>query len=249
MAAPPSASCPRRPRTTSACTPTITRYGSIPTTPSTSCWAVTAGCTRPGTAAPPTTRSPTSRSRSSTTSGSPCGSRIFSTAGFATRRDAEPGHILDTPPAPPPGEPEYRWEWNSPTLVSRHDPSVVYAGGNRLFISRDRGGGRERHDDLTRRLDRDTLRLMGVRGADITLSRHDGESSFGVISAIAESPLDRAILWVGADDGNVQVSRDGGRTWSEVSGNIRGTPNGAFVSRVIASRSGPGAAYVTFGAH
>src|SRR3990170_1546826 len=169
--------------------------------------------------------------------------------GSFTRVDAETGDVLDITPAPPPGEPEYRWEWTSPTLVSRHDHSVVYAGGNRLFISRDRGGSWERTDDLTRRIDRDTLRLMGVRGADITLSRHDGESSFGVISSIAESPLDRAILWVGTDDGIVQVSRDGGKTWSEVSGNIRGTPTGAFVSRVIASRSGPGAAYVTFDAH
>jgi hypothetical protein len=169
--------------------------------------------------------------------------------GGFTRVDAETGDILDIAPAAPAGEPAYRWEWNSPSLVSRHNPSVVYAGGNRLFISRDRGLSWERTEDLTRRIDRDTLPLMGVRGARITLSRYDGESSFGAISTIAESPLDAAILWVGTDDGNVQVSRDGGRTWSEVSRNIRGAPNGAFVSRVVASRAGPGAAYVTIDAH
>lgn len=169
--------------------------------------------------------------------------------GGFTRVDAETGDILDIAPAPPPGEPAYRWEWNSPTLVSRHDPSVVYAGGNRLFISRDRGLSWERTDDLTRRTDRDTLMLMGVRGSQIALSRHDGESSFGAISTIAESPLDAATLWAGTDDGNVQVSRDGGRTWTEVWRNIRGAPNGAFVSRVTASRAAPGAAYVTYDAH
>jgi len=169
--------------------------------------------------------------------------------GNFTRVDAETGDILDITPAPLPGEPAYRWEWNSPTLVSRHDPNVVYAGGNRLFISRDRGVSWERTEDLSRRIDRDTLRLMGVRGADITLSRHDGESSFSAISTIAESPLDRAVLWVGTDDGNVQVSRDAGKTWAEVSRNIRGAPDGAFVSRVVASRGAPGAAYVTFDAH
>lgn len=169
--------------------------------------------------------------------------------GSFTRVDAETGDILDITPVAPPGEPEYRFEWNAPTLVSRHNASVVYAGGNRLFISRDRGVSWERTPDLTRQIDRDTLRLMGVRGADITLSRYDGESSFGAISTIAESPLDPAVLWVGTDDGNVQVSRDGGRTWTEVSRNLRGTPDGAFVSRVVASRTGPGAAYVTIDAH
>jgi photosystem II stability/assembly factor-like uncharacterized protein len=169
--------------------------------------------------------------------------------GGFTRVDAETGDIMDITPVPPPGEPGYRWEWNSPTLVSRHNTAVVYAGGNRLFISRDRGLSWERTDDLTRRIDRDTLLLMGVRGAQITLSRHDGESSFGAISTIAESPLDAAVLWVGTDDGNVQVSRDGGRTWLEVSRNVRGAPDGAFVSRVLASRAAPGAAYVTLDAH
>ncbi len=169
--------------------------------------------------------------------------------GGFTRIDAETGDILDIVPTPPPGEPEYRFEWNSPTLVSRHDVNVVYAGGNRLFISRDRGVSWERTQDLTRRIDRDTLRLMGLRGSAITLSRHDGESSFGAISTIAESPLDRAILWVGTDDGNVQVSRDAGKTWSEVSRSIRGAPDGAFVSRVVASRTGDGTAYVVFDAH
>lgn len=169
--------------------------------------------------------------------------------GGFTRVDAETGDILDITPQPPAGEPGYRWEWNPPSLVSRHNPQVVYAGGNRLFVSRDRGLSWERTDDLTRQIDRDTLLLMGVRGAQITLSRHDGESSFGAISTIAESPLDAAIIWVGTDDGNVQVSRDGARSWTEVSRNIRGAPGGAFVSRVIASRAAPGAAYVTIDAH
>ncbi|HXV85416.1 MAG TPA: hypothetical protein VD793_01900 [Gemmatimonadales bacterium] len=169
--------------------------------------------------------------------------------GGFTRVDAETGDILDITPIPPAGEPPYRWEWNSPTLVSRHDPAMVYAGGNRLFISRDRGVSWERTDDLSRRIDRDTLRLMGVQGSEITLSRYDGESSFGAISSIAESPLDPAILWVGTDDGNLQVSRDGGRTWSEVGQNIAGAPPGAFVSRVVASRAGLGGAYAAYDAH
>jgi photosystem II stability/assembly factor-like uncharacterized protein len=169
--------------------------------------------------------------------------------GSFTRVDAETGDVLDIMPEPLPGEPEYRFEWNSPTLVSRHDPRVVYAGGNRLFISRDRGLSWERTGDLTRQLDRDTLRLMGVRGRDITLSRDDGESSYGAITTIAESPLDARVLWVGTDDGNVQVSRDGGAIWTEVAQNVRDLGGRTWVSRVVASRSGPGTAYVTFDPH
>lgn len=168
--------------------------------------------------------------------------------GSYTRLDAETGDLLDIRPIPPEGE-EYRWDWVSPSLASRHTPGTVYVGGNRLFISRDRGVSWERTEDLTRRIDRDTLTLMGVRGADIRLSRNDGEASFGEITTIAESPLDAAILWVGTDDGNVQVSRDTGKTWTEVGRNVRGVPSGTYVSRVMASGAAPGAAWVTFDAH
>jgi len=169
--------------------------------------------------------------------------------GEYTRLDPETGDVLDIRPYPPEGESAYHWDWVSPLLVSRHDPRVIYLGGNRLFISRDRGVSWERTDDLTRRIDRDTLELMGVRGSDITLSRNDGTDSFGEIVTIAESPLDAAVVWVGTDDGSVQVSRDGGRTWREVSHNVRGVRDGTYVSRVAASARAPGVAFVTFDAH
>ncbi len=169
--------------------------------------------------------------------------------GSYTRVDPETGDALDIRPYPPEGEEDYRWDWASPSLISGHDPNVVYVGGNRLFISRDRGVTWERTQDLTRQIDRDTLELMGVRGTDITLSRNDGTSSYGEITTIAESPLDASVLWVGTDDGNLQVSRDGGTSWSEVSRNIQGSPRGTYVSRVVASRADPGTAYVTLDAH
>ncbi len=169
--------------------------------------------------------------------------------GNYTRLDAETGDLLNIRPYPPRDERSYRWDWVSPSLISQHDPKVVYLGGNRLFISRDRGVSWERTEDLTRQIDRDTVRLMGVLGSDITLSRNDGTSSFGEIVTIAESPLDANILWVGTDDGNVQVSQDGGRSWTDMSRNVRGVPDGTYVSRVAASVQAPGTAYVTFDAH
>ncbi len=166
-----------------------------------------------------------------------------------TRFDNVTGDMMSLRLSTPEGEESYRWDWVSPSLVSRHDPNVVYLGGNRLFISRDRGDSFTRTEDLTRRQDRDTLEIMGVRGADIELSRNDGTSSYGEIVTISESPLDPAVLWVGTDDGNVQVSTDGGRSWNEVSGGAPGLPDGTYVSRVLASAGERGTAYVTFDAH
>ena len=166
-----------------------------------------------------------------------------------TRFDNVTGDMMSLRLSAPEGEEPYRWDWVSPSMISRHDPNVVYLGGNRLFISRDRGDSFTRTEDLTRQQDRDALEIMGVRGADIALSRNDGTSSYGEIVTISESPLDPAVLWVGTDDGNVQVSQDGGRSWNEVSGGAPGLPNGTYVSRVLASAEAPGTAYVTFDAH
>jgi photosystem II stability/assembly factor-like uncharacterized protein len=172
-----------------------------------------------------------------------------SNGGGYYRLDPETGDMLDIRPRAPSGEARYRWDWVSPSLVSQHDPTVVYLGGNRLFISRDRGGSWTRTEDLSRNQDRDEIELMGVRGADIDISRHDGTSSYGEITVMAESPIDPAVLWVGTDDGNLQVSRDGGSTWSERNGAVGDVPDGTYVSRLVASRSGPGVAYVAFDAH
>ena len=176
---------------------------------------------------------------------------VYSTAqnGSIQRVDAETGDRLGIEPQPPTGERDYRYDWVTPIVASRHTPGLVYFGGNRLFISRDRGSTWTRTADLTRQINRDTLTLMGVRGADIKLSRYDGEQSFSEIVGISESPLDGRVLWVGTDDGNVQLSRDGGATWTELSANINGVPNGTYVSRVVASSASRGTAYVTFDAH
>jgi len=93
--------------------------------------------------------------------------------------------------------------------------------------------------------------MMGVLDRDIKLSRNDGDN-ISEITNIAESPLDPKILWVGTDDGNVQLSTDGGANWTELSGSIvalRGVRDGTFVSKIVASSAGRGAAFVSFDAH
>ena len=165
------------------------------------------------------------------------------------RLDTRTGDMLDISPEPPPGEPSYRFDWTSPMKVSRHDPSTVYVAGNRLFRSTDRGETWERSPDLSKGVDRDTLRLMGVPGSEIDISPNDGTSSYGEAVALDESPVDPDVFWVGMDDGNLQVTRDGMASWSEVSGNVPGLPPGTYVSRIVASTEGPGVAWATFDAH
>ncbi len=171
-----------------------------------------------------------------------------SNGGSYTRLDTETGDALSISPQPPPGV-DYRFDWTSPSLVSRHDSRVVYVAGNRLFISRNRGESWERTEDLSKQADRDELELMGVKGGAITISRNDGTSSYGEAVTLAESPLNPAILWVGMDDGNIQVSRDQGQTWTEVSENLPSDLRGTYPSRVLGSLRGEGAAYLTLDAH
>ena len=171
-----------------------------------------------------------------------------SNGGSYFRYDTQTGDILDISPEAPLGE-SYRFDWTSPMMLSQHDPNVLYVAGNRFFTSRDRGATWTSTQDLSRQIDRDDLELMGVRGRDIAISRNDGTSSFGEAVTLDESPIDPAILWVGFDDGNLQVSRDGGHSWTEVSRNVRGIADGTYVSRITASGAAPGTAYATFDGH
>jgi photosystem II stability/assembly factor-like uncharacterized protein len=162
--------------------------------------------------------------------------------------DPMTGDAMGINPRPPAGEPPYRYDWDAPLLASKHTSGTVYLGGNRLFISKDFGSTWTRTKDLTRSVNRDELEMMGVKNRDIKLSRNDGDN-ISEISNIAESPLDPKILWVGTDDGNLQLSRDGGTTWTELSASIQGVKSGTFVSRIVASAASPGTAYVPFDAH
>lgn len=172
-----------------------------------------------------------------------------SNGGNYFRYDYDTGDMLDISPEPGIGQEGYRFDWTSPMLLSEHDPDILYVAGNRFFTSTDNGESWTNTEDLSRSIDRDRLEIMGVRGADITVSRNDGTGSFGEAVTLDESPVDAAVLWVGFDDGNLQVSRDHGATWTEVSGNVPGIADGTYVSRITASASGAGVAYAAFDAH
>jgi len=153
-------------------------------------------------------------------------------------------------PNPPPDSDErYRFNWNSPVMISPHNPARIYFGGNKLFISDDRGDTWRSTEDLTRQIDRDELEIMGVVNTRIRLSRNDGISTYGNITTISESPHTTGVIWVGTDDGNLQLSRDGGQTWSNVIERLDGVSPRTYVTRIEASRYAEGRAYVTFDGH
>src|SRR5581483_7382425 len=150
-----------------------------------------------------------------------------------------------------PGE-QYRFNWNTPYILSPHNPSIVYYGGNKLFRSYDGGTSWVESADLTKQVDRCHVSVMGVGGDKSQLSKNDGLSQYSTIIAVSESPVMPGVVWAGTDDGNLQVSRDGGLTFTEVGKNIQGLPQGAlsgdnafWISRIDASHFDAGTAYVS----
>ncbi len=142
--------------------------------------------------------------------------------------------------------PQFRFNWNSPLVLSPSNPRTVYVGGNHLFRSVDRGETwRIISPDLTRN---DPATRNSTNSGGLTKDA-TGAENHHTIYTVAESPLDPGVIWVGTDDGNVQVTRDGGATWRNVRSNIAGVPDGRWVSRVEPSAHAAGTAYVTFDGH
>lgn len=135
--------------------------------------------------------------------------------------------------------------WDGPFLLSPHDSHTLYAGTNILWKSTDQGRSWTSLGDLTTGVDRRTLTIMGELPTAGTLSLDDGIPYYPTLAVIAESPLEEGVLYVGTDDGNVQVSRDGGAGWKEVSGRIPDLPADAWVNGIEASRFARGRLYLT----
>jgi photosystem II stability/assembly factor-like uncharacterized protein len=153
-------------------------------------------------------------------------------------------------PEPPAGEKPYRFDWNSPIAISPHNNRTIYYGGNRVFRSTDRGDTwTTRSEDLSNNQDRDKLAIMGALPDKDMLSRHDGQETFGQVVTLAESPLKEGLLYAGTDDGNLQVSRDSGKTWKNITSKVPGVPKNTYISRVVPSRFAEGTVYLTLDGH
>ena len=153
--------------------------------------------------------------------------------------------------APPPrvGRKIAPANWNSPIIISPHDPRTIYAGMKELWKSVDRGQSWTSLGDRTTGTDRRTLPIMGQLPVESSLSLDDGVSYWPTISALSESPRRRGVLWVGTDDGNVQRSLDGGRTWTNLAARLPGVPTGTWVRHVEASRHDARRVYLALDGH
>ncbi|MFN8011974.1 MAG: hypothetical protein U0P81_11305 [Holophagaceae bacterium] len=144
------------------------------------------------------------------------------------------------------GEPKYRWSWNTPIHMSPNEPGTLYTGAQYLFRSRDKGATWERlGGDLTTN---DPKKQQQEESGGLTIDNSAAETHC-TLNSISESPRNGKVLWVGTDDGNLQVSRDGGKSWTNVAAHATGVPRGTTVSWVEAGMFAEGTAFAAFDGH
>ncbi|MFN2476804.1 MAG: WD40/YVTN/BNR-like repeat-containing protein [Chthoniobacterales bacterium] len=161
-----------------------------------------------------------------------------SQGGEIHRINLRTGEKRNLRPEPPEGQPRYRFHWNSPLLMSRHKPGVIYLAGNRVFRLTDRG---EKYTPISPDLTRNDPEKTNATGS--------GAENFGVIFSLAESPLRPGVLWAGTDDGRLWVTENDGAKWNELTQNLPENLRGQWVVRIEASAQDPKVAYVVLNAY
>ncbi|MCP5108210.1 MAG: glycosyl hydrolase [bacterium] len=165
--------------------------------------------------------------------------------GFLVRYDKKSGETVMIKPAEGKDE-AFRWNWNSPLIISPHSAARLYFGANKLFRSDDRGNTwKAVSGDLTRQLDRNKLEVMGKVWGPDAVSKNRSTSLFGNIVALSESPLKEGLLYVGTDDGLIRVSEDGGADWRKME-NFPGVPAMTYVCFLYASLHDADTVYAAF---
>jgi hypothetical protein len=140
---------------------------------------------------------------------------------------------------------KYRFQWTAPIATSPHDPKVVYHGGNVLVRSADGG---QTWTAISPDLTRNDKSKQRWAGGPIT-GDNTGVEFYGTIFAVAESPREPGLIWAGSDDGLVHVTRDGGKSWTDVTKNVRGFPEWGTVSLIEPSPFDAASAYLVVDAH
>jgi photosystem II stability/assembly factor-like uncharacterized protein len=168
-----------------------------------------------------------------------------SQGGYVGRVDRKTGAARDIQPKAGFKE-KLRFNWNAPIFASPTQKGTIYIGAQFLFRSKDRGDTWERiSPDLTTN---DPQKQKQEESGGVTVDNSSAEMHTTIYS-ISESPLDGKVIWVGTDDGNIQLTRDSGKTWTNLSGNVAGLPKASWVSWVEASRFDPATAYAAFDRH
>ena len=169
--------------------------------------------------------------------------------GFLSRYDRKSGEAISIRPMVGPGEEPLRYNWDSPLILSPHDPQRLYFGANKLFRSDDRGDSwRAVSPDLTRGLDRNQLEVMGRVWSVDAVAKNRSTSFYGNLVALSESPLVEGLIYAGTDDGLVQVTEDGGESWRRID-SFPGVPERTYVNRLEASQHDADTVYAAFNNH
>lgn len=169
--------------------------------------------------------------------------------GGLIRYDKKTGEQIDIKPMPKEGEKAYRWNWDAPLIISNHNPAVLYFAANVVFKSTDRGNSwTVISPDLSQQIDRNKLKVMDrVWGID-GVAKNQSTSIYGNIVYLSESPLDQNILYAATDDGQLQMTTDGGKTWAAQK-SFAGVPANSYVSAVHASKHNKNWVYAAFDNH
>jgi len=156
--------------------------------------------------------------------------------GGVVRHDRRTGIVVDIQPQPGSGEPALRFNWDSALILSPFSHTRLYLGANRLYRSDDRGDSwRPLSPDLTRQVDRNKLKVMGrVWGVD-TVAKNASTSFYGNIVSLTESPKKEGLIYLGTDDGLIQVTDDDGAHWRKLD-RFPGVPENTYVANLTASR-------------
>ncbi|WP_066627345.1 WD40/YVTN/BNR-like repeat-containing protein [Labilibacter marinus] len=166
--------------------------------------------------------------------------------GNVVRYDKKSGEKIMIKPQPGKEEKTYRWNWNSPLILSKHSHTTIYMAANKLFKSADRGNTWQViSDDLTAQIDRNTWPVMGKYWSTDAVQKDVSTSQYNTIVSLDESPLKPGLIYVGTDDGVIQVTEDDGKTWSKTS-SFEGVPEYTYVSDIYASRFDENVVYACF---
>ncbi len=169
--------------------------------------------------------------------------------GGLVRFDRKSGEAIFIQPQPGPGEAGLRWNWDSPLLLSPHSHTRLYFAANRLYRSDDRGNTfRAVSPDLSAGIDRNQLEVMGKVWSVDAVAKNSSTSIYGNIVSLSESPLKEGLLYVGTDDGLIQVTGDSGTVWNRTE-IPRDVPPRTYVSRIEASSHDTDTLYAAFDNH
>lgn len=169
--------------------------------------------------------------------------------GGLSRFDKKSGEKVGIKPMEGKDEDALRWNWDAPLLISPHNHKRLYFAANKVYKSEDRGDSWELiSDDLSQQIDRHTLPVMGKIQSVDAIAYDQSTSQYGNIVALDESPLKEGLLYVGTDDGLIQVSEDGGQNWTKTS-SFSGVPQNTYVNAVIASLHDENTVFAVFNNH